>query len=257
MDEPEGVKEESGDDTAAEESPTEEEQTAEEVVEAETKVTEAETEETAESEKKKGYSARVRELNARAKEAEAKAQSLAEKLAELQKAESQQEFKIPDYNPQEPIIAPGEEIDVNELNKRQSEREAKILQQADAMAQFRARQSEAISRINNEALDVVRKYPELDPETDSFNSELSETVVEAVEAYVKANPYSASVGKFVDKLMKTYQGAITREVGKASENIAKQVSQSALKPTSIRKAEKTAQEKTIKELEQELGIIQF
>jgi len=256
MDEPKGVKE-SGDETATEESPTQE-QTAGEVEQPEVEVTaetEGETTETVES-KKKGYEARVRELNARAKDAEAKAQSLADKLAELTSGSTTGELQIPQYNPQEPLIAAGEEIDVNELNKRQSEREAKILQQMRAEAELGRKQSEAIGRINNEALDSVRKYPELDPDSDSYNSELSETVTEAVEAYVKANPYSASVLKFVDKLMKPYKGAVTKEVGEASENLAKQVSQGALKPTSIRKVEKTAREKTIEELEQELGIVQ-
>jgi len=262
MDEPKGVKE-SGDETATEESPTQE-QTAEEVEQPEVEVTaetEGEATETVES-KKKGYEARVRELNAKANaeaearvKAEAKAQSLAEKLAELTSGSTTGDFQIPQYNPQEPLIAAGEEIDVNELNKRQSEREAKILQQMRAEAELGRKQSEAIGRINNEALDSVRKYPELDPDSDSYNSELSETITEAVEAYVKANPYSASVLKFVDKLMKPYKGAVTKEVGEASENLAKQVSQSALKPTSIRKVEKMAQEKTIEELEQELGIV--
>ena len=255
MDEPKGVKE-SGDETANEESPTQE-QTTEEVEQPEVKATaetEGEATETVES-KKKGYEARVRELNTRAKTAEAKAQSLADKLAELTSGSTTGELQIPQYNPQEPLIAAGEEIDVNELNKRQSEREAKILQQMRAEAELGRKQSEAIGRINNEALDAVRKYPELDPDSDSYNSELSETVTEAVEAYVKANPYSASVIKFVDKLMKPYKGAVTKEVGEASENLAKQVSQSALKPTSIRKVEKMAQEKTIEELEQELGIV--
>ena len=255
MDEPKGVKE-SGDETANEESPTQE-QTTEEVEQPEVKATaetEGEATETVES-KKKGYEARVRELNARAKDAEAKAQSLAEKLAELTSGSTTGDFQIPQYNPQEPLIAAGEEIDVNELNKRQSEREAKILQQMRAEAEMGRKQSEAFGRINNEALDSVRKYPELDPDSDSYNSELSETVTEAVEAYVKANPYSASVLKFVDKLMKPYKGAVTKEVGEASENLAKQVSQGALKPTSIRKVEKMAQEKTIEELEQELGIV--
>ena len=255
MDEPKGVKE-SGDETANEESPTQE-QTTEEVEQPEVKATaetEGEATETVES-KKKGYEARVRELNARAKDAEAKAQSLAEKLAELTSGSTTGDFQMPQYNPQEPLIAAGEEIDVNELNKRQSEREAKILQQMRAEAEMGRKQSEAFGRINNEALDSVRKYPELDPDSDSYNSELSETVTEAVEAYVKANPYSASVLKFVDKLMKPYKGAVTKEVGEASENLAKQVSQGALKPTSIRKVEKTAREKTIEELEQELGIV--
>jgi translation initiation factor 2B subunit (eIF-2B alpha/beta/delta family) len=135
-------------------------------------------------------------------------------------------------------------------------REQKILEQADARGELRNRQSEAVSRINSEANEIVREYPELDPESDSFNRELSETITEATEAYVKTQPYTASVKQFVAKLMKPYKGAVSAEVGKAQENIAKQVSQAALRPTNVRKQEKTAGEKSIAELEQELGVVQ-
>jgi len=126
---------------------------------------------------------------------------------------------------------------------------------ARSLVELEVKKSEAINRINNEAAEVVRKYPELDPESDDFNRELSDTVTEAVEAHVKANPFSASVKGFVAKLMKPYQGAVTKEVGKANEQLAKQVSSAALKPTSVSKKEKSASEKTIEELERELGIV--
>jgi hypothetical protein len=156
----------------------------------------------------------------------------------------------------EPLIRPGEEIDGTELDKRLREREAKMLQRADALVTLRNKQSDAVNRINTEAQEVVRAYPELDPESDSFNPELSESVTEAVEAYAKADPYNASVKTFVAKLMKPYKSAVAKEVGQASENIAKQVSEAALRPTSIRTPEKTAAEKSIAELEQELGVVQ-
>lgn len=207
-------------------------------------------------ESKKGYQARVQELNQKAKAAEERARSLEQKLAELTSPVGFQEgTNIPPYNPLEPLVAPGEEIDVNELNKRQSAREQRILQQASANAQLIAKQSEAINRINSEASEVVRLYPQLDPDSDNFNRELSDIVAEATEAYVKDKPYTASVKQFVAKLMKPYQRAADKEVSQASENIAKQVSQAALRPTSIRKEEKQASEKSIAELEAELGIV--
>lgn len=169
---------------------------------------------------------------------------------------------MPDYNnqaafnPQEPIVADGEEIDVAELNRRIATRDQRILQQASANANLMQKQSEAINRINSEASEMIRAYPELDPDHESFNKELSDTIAEAVEAHVRANPYTASVKQFTARLMKPYQGAVTKEVGKATENIARQVSQAALRPTSVRNTEKTASEKSIAELEQELGIVQ-
>lgn len=135
-------------------------------------------------------------------------------------------------------------------------REQRIISQADARAELKVRQSEAISRINSEANQALKIYPQLDPETEDFNQELSDAVTEATEAYIKQNPYSASPLSFIGKMMKPYQGAVTKEVGKATENIAKQVSQAALRPTSVRKVEKTAGEKSIAELESELGIVQ-
>jgi hypothetical protein len=56
--------------------------------------------------------------------------------------------------------------------------------------------------------------------------------------------------------MKPYLRAVNKEVGQATENIAKQVSESALRPTSIRKEEKATADKTVEELEQELGVVQ-
>lgn len=244
-------------------TPALEEQAAEEVTEAEvepTGETEEEVTETAGEEPKKGFQSRVRELNQKARAAEERAKSLEDKLAELtnptpQPGFSQSGQNQTQYDPNEPLIAPGEEIDINELNRRQTAREQRILQQADSMAQIRAKQSEAITRINSEASEVIRAYPELDPESESFDKELSDTIAEATEAYVKANPYSASVKKFVGRLMKPLKGAVDREVGQATASIAKQASQTALRPNSIRKPEKQAAEKSIAELEAELGII--
>src|SRR5690606_19136586 len=114
----------------------------------------------------------------------------------------------------------------------------------------------AVTRINSEASEIMREYPELNPDSDQFNRELSESITEAVEAQIRLNPYSASVKQIVGKLMKPLKGAVTKEVGKASDTMAKQVSQAALRPTSVRKGEKPAEEKTIAELEAELGIVQ-
>lgn len=229
-------------------------ETAEEVVESELEdKEEAETTETEES-PKKGYSSRVRELNARAKEAEEKAQSLSEKLEALTGGSSE-EVEIPQYR-SEPIVQPGEEIDAAELDRRLQVREARILQQADAMATLRSKRDEAANRIQNEAEKALQKYPELDPDSETFNRELSDAITEATEAYAIKNPYNASIIKFVDRMMRPYKGAVSKEVGEMTKSVAKQVSESALRPTNVRKEEKLAKEKSIAELESELGVIQ-
>jgi septum formation topological specificity factor MinE len=204
----------------------------------------------------KGAAQRIKELNQRAKSAETRAKSLEDKIAELTGPSTQgYQPQVPDYNPQEPIVKDGEEIDVNELNRRIADRETRLMAQAEARVELKSRQSEAINRIKSETAEVLKTYPQLDPDSLEFDQELSETVTEAVEAQVRANPYSASVTKFVGKLMKPYAKAVAKEVGEATANIAKQATEAALRPTSIRKTEKSASEKSIAELEAELGIV--
>lgn len=236
----------------ASEDISEPEEEAEVTAEAESKEEEKETE----GEPKKGYSQRIRELVKEKKEAEAEAKSLAERLAELTAVEPKAEYNQQNYPQAEPIVTPGEEIDADELNRRLADREHKILQRADALSQLRSKQAEAVNRINNEATEVVKLYPELDPDDDNFDEELSNSITEAVEGYVSKNPYDAKVRQYVDKLMKPYKRAVTKEVGKVTENLAKQVSETALRPTSIRQEEKKSEDMTPEELEEKLGIIQ-
>ena len=239
-------------------TPVSEEQASEDVSEPKAEATveaKAEETETGEGDQKKGYSQRVRELNERAKQAEAKAESLEERIAALT-APVEPRYQPYQQPPQEqPILAPGEEIDATELEKRLSQRDQRIIQQVDARSELRARQSEAINRVNTEASEAMRSNPELDPESPDFNRGLSDAVNEAVEAHIMANPYTASVKKIVEKLMKPYKGAVTKEVGKVTENIAKQVSETALRPTSVRQAEKKTADMSIEELENKLGIV--
>jgi len=218
---------------------------------------EVESEET-EIESKKGYSSRVRELNARAKKAEMEAESLAAKLAALTGGASVDNvgnYQLPQMT-DEPLLQPGEDIDAVELDRRLRARDQRVLQQADALVTLRSKQNDAINRINSEASEVMRKYPELDPTSPSFNRELSDAITEATESHVRGAPYSASVIKFVDKMMRPYKGAVSREVGDMTKSIAKQVSEAALRPTSVREKERPATEKSIAELEAQLGVVQ-
>jgi hypothetical protein len=202
----------------------------------------------------KGAAQRIKELNQRAKAAETKVSSLEEKIAELTRTDEPAGYTKPAFNPQEPIVQPGEEIDVNELNRRITDREQRLLEQAEARIELKSRQQDAITRHRNETAEVLQAYPQLNPKSNEFDPELSETVTEAIESHLKANPYTASVKKFADKLMKPYQRAVAKEVGQATENIAKQVSEAAIRPTSVRKGEKTAADMSIAELEAKLGI---
>jgi hypothetical protein len=229
--------------SSVEENPTEEVEESEEEVESteETETEEPETE-TGDS-TNKGANQRIRELNAKAKAAEEKAQSLAQRIEELTGSSEPQ-----GYQPYTPSIEPGSEVSPEQYRQD-------VARQADSIVTLRLKQQEAIARMRSESAEAVRKYPELDPDSEAFNKDLSDTIFDATEAYVSKNPYSASVSSFVDRLMKPYQRAISTETGKASENLAKQVSQAALKPTSVRNEEKGVEDKTIAELEAEYGIV--
>jgi len=204
---------------------------------------------------KKGYSQRVQELNAKAKEAEAraneaetKARSLAEKLGELTGSDEPQPspYGQEQYQPQ---VTPGAEISPDQYKQD-------VMRTADSIVQIRIKQQDAVNRINNEANAVVSKYPQLDPESDKFDRELSDSVTAAVEASVKADPYKASPKKLVAKMMKPYQRAVAKQVGKVTENIAKQVSETATRPTSVASSEKKFEELSLKEMEKKLGTVQ-
>lgn len=238
-----------GEGNTQEESPTTEQPTEEaaEVAEPEASGTTDQAAETEERPNKKGFQSRVKELVKERDEAKEQAQSLAQRLEELTGEVSPTGQEIPQYTPQ---YEPGSEVTPEQYQQD-------VTRTADSLVQLRLKQSEAVNRINNESRDAIRKYPELDPDDkEHFNRELSDSITEATEHYVKSNPYSASVTKFVDKLMTPYKRAVSKEVGQATENIAKQVSSAALRPTSVKSGEKTASEKSIAELEAELGVVQ-
>lgn len=246
------VNETAGEEASTDNTPLPEEQAPEEEQQLEEEVaTEPESQETETVEESpKSAASRIRELNSKAKAAIEENRSLKERLAELTNPVgfNPQSNNQQPSTPQEDELNPDGTVNADAFRNR-------VLAEAEARAELRIRQSEAINRIQRESDQAVTAWPQLDPNSSQYNKELSDAVTEATEAYVRSNPYSASVKTFVDKMMKPYQGAVAKEVGQASEKIAKQVSQAALRPTTVRQPEKTAAEKSIAELEQELGMV--
>lgn len=246
------LNEESGEETTVDTTPVSETETTEEVNETPVESTEEiEVEETETDGQKKGFTQRVRELNSKAKEAERRAteveaenQSLAKRIAELTGSN--------EPSGQAPYLPPIEQG----MEYTPEQYQQHVAAAAGAVVDLKLKQQGAINRIQNETSEVIREYPELDIKSEFFDKDLSQSVTEAVEAKVRANPYSADVKKYVAMLMKPYKRAVTKEVGRVSENLAKQVSQAATRPTSIHKSDKPLEEKSIQELERELGIVQ-
>lgn len=232
------VNQTSAEESAVDTTPVVEKQTTEEVAKETTELAgegESEAKETGQS--KKGANARIHELNSKVK-------SLTQRLQEITGGNGE----IPAQQ-----LPPQIDID-SEISPEQYRQH--VLQQADSIVQIRLKQSEALGRIEKESLEVIKAYPQLDPDSDQFDKDLSETISEAIEAQVKLNPYSASVKKFADRLMKPFTKAVSNQVAQEREVITRQASESALRPTNVRKQEKSAGEKSIKELEAELGIVQ-
>lgn len=240
------LNEDAGVDTSESTTPVDETTTTEDVsepTEESTEETGSEGSETVES-SKKGANARIRELNAKANSAEERVQSLQEKLAEL----TGRERSYGSQDQYQPQVEPGAEISQEQYRND-------IMSTANSIVELKIKQNNALNRIDNEAQQMMRDYPELNPDNDSFDKELSDSINEATMAYVKSNPYSASPKEFVTKMMKPYRKAVTKGVGKETENIARQVSQSALRPTATASKEKIDSELTIKELEKKYGVV--
>lgn len=192
------------------------------------------------TEESKGASQRIKELSHQTKVKDDEISSLQKRIAELTQQGADE--------PYSPNVQPGEEITPERYTQD-------VTKTADSIVKLRMKQFEAETRIKTETDVVVDTYPQLNPNSPEFDRELSDTITEAVEAHIRVSPYSASPKKFVDRLMKPYQKQVAKEVSQATEKIAKQVSSAALRPTSVRKAEKTAGDKTIAELEAELGVV--
>lgn len=196
---------------------------------------------------KKGAEARIRELNAEKKAEREKRIGLEQKLAELTGSVEPSAPRAP-YTPQ---VEAGTEVSPEQYRHD-------VQQSAMSAAQLLIAQNNAVHRIDSEAKQITRDYPQLDPSSDQYDKELSDSVTEATVAYVQGQPYTASPRKFVDRLMKPYQRSVTREVGEETVNIAKQVAGSATRPTSVTTSGgKSDDELSIKELEKKYGIEQF
>lgn len=217
----------------------------EEVVETEP-ISEAETTEPeTEGEPKKitGASKRIQGLVAEKKRLEADKKSLAEQLRDLTGGYQPQVESSPQTQ-----IQPDQEVSVDDYRKD-------VVKTADALVQIRMNQQRVVDNINKEATEAIKSYPELDPDNkETFDRELSDSVAEATLALVRSNP-TASVKKFVDKLMKPYRKSLEKRVGQDTEKVAKQVSEAALRPTGIKVKEKSFNELSEKEMEAKLGTV--
>ena len=205
---------------------------------------------------KKGAEKRIRELNRKAKDAEAKATSLEDKLKEVTAGQTYgPPPQLPNSRP-EPLFKPGEEsLSAEELNQRLAQRDQQILRQAASMSYLQQQQSQNHQKIQQEAVEVVNLYPQLNPNNkERFDSDLSDSITEATESFIKSNP-TGSVKAFVKKMMKPYEKAVNKAVSSQTKTIVKQAAETATRPNQVAKSEKNFGELSLKEMEEQLGIV--
>lgn len=226
-----------GDDNTLTDSPTEETNTSEVTdTEVSSEKTETSTEGTEAKDGLTGAERRIHKLVDKVKEKDSVIEDLTSKLAELQGSDVPS-GDLPSYAPD---YQGGErEITLDDLR---------------TIARLEVEKERTVARINSEAAEAVRFYPELDKNSDAFDPDVNEAVTTAVWLEIQRDP-SKSVTELTDKYMRPYVQATERAVGKEKSNLAKQVSDGALKPVNFKSGDKKPEDMSIAELEATLEIV--
>lgn len=238
--------------TEVTESPTVEEKTVPEASEAEVET--PKKEETVEPEAEKEVPEKVTEakpvekrihklVDERNRERQEK-ESLARQVEELTTILSGQPQGVTPYNP---TVEPGAEVTPDQYKRD-------VVRTAQSIAQLEVQKERIINQINKEAQESVTEYPELNPKSEVFDKELSDTITESVRAQIQINP-TASVKKLVNRLMKPYHRSVDKKVAETTEQVAKQASESALRPSQVKAVEKPLEDMSLEEIEKKVGVV--
>lgn len=193
------------------------------------------------AESNKGANARIRELAAEKKAEKDRADSLEKQIQELTNGVDS-EYDFGPVNPYKDGEATAEEV------------EARAAQRALAMVQLQNRKQQMVQRVQQEAAEVIKEHPQLDPDNEAFDPDLSEAITQAGLSYVSANP-GKSLKSYVNKLMTPYKRSVQKEVGNLADTVTRQAAEKALRPTSSPKGEKRPEDMSIEELEAKLGTV--
>ena len=212
----------------------------EETVQPEHTVQATETQDTEGEKKVSGAEKRIHKLVDERDSARQEAQSLSAKLAELTAGASAQPGNMPQNQPSNGESQGGErELTIDDLR---------------TIARLEVEKERTIGRINSEAKEAQAKHPELDPSSDRFDADINEAVTTAVELEIRANP-TKSVKELTERYMRPYRKAAERAVGEQQKTLAKQASETALRPSNVKPTNKSLADKTLEELEAELEIV--
>lgn len=211
-----------------------------------------EAKEDAEPEKvaKKSAQGRIQQLNSKLKEEQRKRSALEEKINSIVQENEENPFSpvnMPLRDPSSGRLAqPNENGEITyEDYQRDVQQNAKATVKA-VLAQQQLRQ---------EALEVVRDYPELDPNSDVYDEDLSDAITEAVDAKHRLSS-NFSVKSTVAKLMKPYRKAAESAVDSERRNVVRDIASGAIRPSSNpTPVSKEPENETLEEMEARLGKV--
>lgn len=100
--------------------------------------------------------------------------------------------------------------------------------------------------------DRTEKYPELREGSDSYDPVFEDLVSDVLTSEFNENQ-NMNVGSAIDRLVKVYRAANKQRGEKVSATLAKQAAGSALPSSTSKRSDKTDQDKSLNELEAEIG----
>lgn len=240
--------------TAPEATPAPETNTSAETVaetEAPVEETSSEAETTEETEPgKKSAQGRIKQLNNDLKEERRKSSMLEEKVNSILRENDENPFS-PVNNPL-PGLNKGQFAQPNENGEITFEDYKRDVQES-AKATVKAMLAQ--QQMKSEAQDILRNTPELDPNSDLFDEELSEAITEAVESKHRLSS-NFSLKETVEKMLKPYRKAAERALEKEKASLVSQVATAAVRPGPSPNVDtKRFEDLSIEEMEAKLGKV--
>lgn len=200
-----------------------------------------------------GAEKRIHEVIDERDEARQEAETLRAKISEL--TQDWQYTPSPQYGAQAQNTPADSANYGEERTLTEAELERRIAERASTITQLALEREKIVNRINNEAEEALKSYPQLDPKSDKYDPELNGVITDAVHAKVKGNP-SLSVKKLVDTYMKPYLKSVENAVEDRKAEINDAVISATLRPSPVpAPAAKQAKDMTIEELEAKLGKV--
>jgi hypothetical protein len=215
-------------------------------VEVEATTEDAEPEQVA----KKSAQGRIQQLNSKLKEEQRKRSALEERVNSIVRENEENPFSPVNMPMNDPSSGRLAQPNANgEITYEDYQRDV----QQNAKATVKAVLAQ--QQLKQEALEVVRLYPQLDPNSDQYDEDLSDAITEAVEAKHRFSS-NLSIKSTVDKLMKPYRKAAESAVDSERRNVVRDIASGGIRPSSNpTPVSKEPANETLEQMEARLGKV--